>query len=203
MAYKIVSCCLCGFAKTKGRVETFHTFPKHLLQQQKWIDFMNMPNWQPLPNSKLCSKHFSPDCFDRSGKITKLIIMAVPTIKFERFEQVCNNEPDDIPRKNHLKRKIMRMATNEKLLRKQITKLQKVIYRQKRRIENLTSVVSKLQRNGMITYNAKEVLVNCFGSNRNLFLNIFKRASYKNKKCKKKDDIRKFAITSLFFTKSI
>ncbi|XP_032675528.1 THAP domain-containing protein 2-like [Odontomachus brunneus] len=56
------------------------------IQQQKWIDFMNMPNWQALPNSKLCSKHFSADCFDRPGKITKLISMAVPTIKFERFE---------------------------------------------------------------------------------------------------------------------
>ncbi|XP_067204073.1 uncharacterized protein [Linepithema humile] len=56
-------------------------------------------------------------------------------------------EPDDTSRKSHIKRKIMGMATNEKLLRKQITQLQKVTYQQKRRIENLTSVVQKLQKN--------------------------------------------------------
>ncbi|XP_011146154.1 THAP domain-containing protein 1-like [Harpegnathos saltator] len=228
----MVSCCLCGFSKTKGRTETFHSFPTRPWQRQKWIEFMNIPNWQPLKNNKLCSKHFTPDCFDTSGKITRLNNTAVPTIKFGRikhqyfilstenstinnteevipseisvtskisvpqimkvntinvkdkesiFTQISALQADrsstlsrekrkknsalsyypaqnDTPRKSILKRKILEMATNEQLLLKHIRKLQKVMYRQKQQIQNLTSVIQKLYNNSMITYNAKEVL---------------------------------------------
>lgn len=54
----------------------------------------------------------------------------------------------------------------------------------------------------MISHYVKEVLQNCFGSNNNLFLSLFKKACYKKKKCKAKyeEDIRKFAISLHYFS---
>lgn len=108
---------------------------------------------------------------------------------------------DDTPRKSNLKRKIRRMAAKEQLLVKRITQLRKVTYRQKHKIENLNLVIKKLQQNGMIAHDAKEVLQNCFGSNNNLFFSIFKKVSSKKKvKGKYLEDIRKFAITLHYFS---
>jgi len=67
------------------------SFPKHPLQQQKWIEFVNKtaPKWQPSKTSKLCSRHFTADSFDRSGKIIRLKSMAIPTIQLTCFKHVC------------------------------------------------------------------------------------------------------------------
>lgn len=241
-------------------------FQKNPLQLPKWINFMRtrMPLWLPQKNSTLCSKHFTPDCFDKSGKITRLKSMAIPTLTLENSHQVLSKEynklqpqkvvqvlseiplteiksqeistinmkdntekqpstseqtpeestctemlpvlqeeklistslqvkeknesywtynvaPDDTPRKSHLKKKIAEMAAKEKLYMREIRKLHKVKHQHKNRIKNLRSIIEELKNNGMISYNAKEVLQNSFGSNSDLFLKLVKRASYKKK----------------------
>ena len=37
-------------------------------------------NWQPAPTSRLCSDHFEPNAFDRSGQTVRLRDGAIPTI---------------------------------------------------------------------------------------------------------------------------
>lgn len=66
-------------------------FPKHPLRRKKWIDFMEILNWQPSERSVLCSKHFTTESFDRSGKIVRLKSIAVPTIRIERLKHVRNH----------------------------------------------------------------------------------------------------------------
>jgi len=66
------------------------------------------------------------------------------------------------------------MANKEKLLMKRITYLQKLTFRQKHQIANFTCVIKGLENNGMITHNAKEILIDCFGNNKIYFL-VFKK----------------------------
>lgn len=109
-------------------------------------------------------------------------------------------QPDNSPRKTHLKRKIQEMAGKKQLLMKRITRLQKVKSRQKRRIVNLTSIVQKLKNNGMISHDAEEILVNHFGSNNRLFYSLFRKSiTHKNTK-KYNKIIRQFAITLHYFS---
>ncbi|XP_046742986.1 uncharacterized protein LOC124409426 [Diprion similis] len=65
-------------------------FPKNLLSRQAWIKFVDIPNWEPNDNTRLCSKHFAENCFDRSGKIVRLVDAAIPTIRIERLKYVRN-----------------------------------------------------------------------------------------------------------------
>jgi len=87
---------------------------------------------------------------------------------------------DDTPRKTNLKRKIQEMAKKEQLLINRVTHLQKVMHRQKCRIENLTSIIKKLQNND-ITHDAKEVLLNRFDT-KVYFLIYLKKFLVKKKK---------------------
>ncbi|XP_076055196.1 THAP domain-containing protein 3-like [Oratosquilla oratoria] len=51
--------------------------PKRL---RKWLISVKWENWKPTKNSKICSEHFTEDCFDRTGQTVRLKLHAVPTI---------------------------------------------------------------------------------------------------------------------------
>jgi THAP domain len=56
----------------------FPTNKPELLAQ--WISRVPRMNWQPAPTSRLCSDHFEPSAFDRSGQTVRLGDGAIPTI---------------------------------------------------------------------------------------------------------------------------
>ncbi|GBM91937.1 hypothetical protein AVEN_97205-2 [Araneus ventricosus] len=79
----VVSCCAFGCTEraVKGGPVTFHCFPKDEEKRKIWEIKIRRENFKATKASRLCSKHFSPDSFDR-GKFggTWLKKTAVPTI---------------------------------------------------------------------------------------------------------------------------
>ena len=60
---------------------TFHRFPNREPELQKWIDFVDIPNFAPTPNQRMCNLHFldSQYVLTKNGK--KLIRdSAVPSV---------------------------------------------------------------------------------------------------------------------------
>lgn len=113
-----------------------------------------------------------------------------------------NYSIDDTPRKIRLKKKIQEMIIKEKLLLKRIKQLQKVTYRKKNKIKNLTGIVQLLQNNSMITQDVKEVLLSRFGNNKSLLSKLFQKdiKNIKSNSIKKyTEDVRQFAITLHYF----
>ena len=45
-----------------------------------WVDNLGCPDFQILKNTYLCSRHFLPDCFDRTGERVWLKKGTVPTV---------------------------------------------------------------------------------------------------------------------------
>ena len=46
----------------------------------EWIAKIQRPHFIPSPSSKLCSEHFSEDCFDRTGQRVYLKKGSIPSI---------------------------------------------------------------------------------------------------------------------------
>ena len=68
----------------------FHfRFPRsHRKRLDIWIYNIRRDNWTPSANSHLCSKHFKPECIDRTGQNVRLRENAVPTIfNFPKYVQ--------------------------------------------------------------------------------------------------------------------
>ncbi|MBN3280180.1 THAP2 protein, partial [Polyodon spathula] len=69
---------------TAKRGITFHSFPKDPLRRKLWKAAVRRRTpdkklWEPGKNSFLCSKHFKPETFDRTGQTVRLRDHAVPT----------------------------------------------------------------------------------------------------------------------------
>lgn len=59
-----------------------HRFPKDKALRDQWLAAINIPNWEPRSNSKLCSRHFNKTYIDRN-EFTQHVYLrraAVPTI---------------------------------------------------------------------------------------------------------------------------
>ena len=56
--------------------------PKNPNLRQEWINAIKCENFKPLPHWRICSKHFSSDCFVESPWNSKRILKAdaVPTV---------------------------------------------------------------------------------------------------------------------------
>uniref|UniRef100_A0A8C4SB28 THAP-type domain-containing protein n=1 Tax=Erpetoichthys calabaricus TaxID=27687 RepID=A0A8C4SB28_ERPCA len=59
-------------------------FPKASTRRKQWILAVSRQTpdnklWEPQKRSFLCSKHFKPDMFDRTGQTVRLRDYAVPT----------------------------------------------------------------------------------------------------------------------------
>ncbi|CAH0722941.1 unnamed protein product, partial [Brenthis ino] len=63
---------------------TFHRFPVDHNERKLWIKALRRDNWEPTKYSRLCSKHFAPECYIQGSKRKTLRTGAVPT-KFEGF----------------------------------------------------------------------------------------------------------------------
>ncbi|CAK1588572.1 unnamed protein product [Parnassius mnemosyne] len=74
----------CGkHSKTSGYKKdgiTFHRFPKIPELKEKWIDKVNRENWFPTKYSAVCSRHFTPDCFEYLKERRRLFSSAIPTL---------------------------------------------------------------------------------------------------------------------------
>ncbi|XP_067005162.1 THAP domain-containing protein 2-like [Anabrus simplex] len=59
-----------------------HSFPKDEALREKWIKAIRRKNYNPSKYAKLCSKHFTKDCFEICpwGRLKRLKEGAVPTI---------------------------------------------------------------------------------------------------------------------------
>ncbi|XP_045487982.1 THAP domain-containing protein 1-like [Pieris rapae] len=59
---------------------TFHRFPKIPELKEKWIEKVNRENWFPTKYSAVCSRHFTPDCFEYLKQRRRLFSSAIPTM---------------------------------------------------------------------------------------------------------------------------
>ena len=83
------TCSVVGCNTGHGKCDEKHAcfiFPKSETFSQKWVEKINRKNFKPNQNSRVCSKHFSADCFDpydckgRPRKIKRLKDSAVPSL---------------------------------------------------------------------------------------------------------------------------
>lgn len=65
---------------TRDRGITFHRFPVNTKRCHLWLKNTKWINWTPDENSSLCSDHFTPECFDKTGQTVRLHPSAVPTV---------------------------------------------------------------------------------------------------------------------------
>ncbi|KAK3856322.1 hypothetical protein Pcinc_037348 [Petrolisthes cinctipes] len=76
---------------------TFHRIPKDATRRQQWISAMGRENFTPHSSSRLCSKHFKPEDFDRTSlSYVRLRDNVVPSI----FES-SSSHPQDNQETNH------------------------------------------------------------------------------------------------------
>ncbi|XP_071448292.1 THAP domain-containing protein 5-like isoform X2 [Hetaerina americana] len=59
---------------------SYHRFPKNDYLRKCWERVVGGENWTAPPGAILCSAHFEPDNFDKSGKLVKLNKGAIPSI---------------------------------------------------------------------------------------------------------------------------
>lgn len=73
----------------KRFILNFCRFPhKNPEQLRTWLAKIPSSWQQPKNHHVLCSKHFTPDCFDKAGAIVRLKDNSVPTL-FDETESMC------------------------------------------------------------------------------------------------------------------
>ncbi|XP_046398195.1 ARL14 effector protein-like [Ischnura elegans] len=84
--------------RRKIDVEQLHIvwFPKDEALRKKWEIAVGGENWSAPPLSFLCSDHFEPDEFDKSGKVVRVLRGAIPSIfsntrRDDHLEQLTAN----------------------------------------------------------------------------------------------------------------
>ncbi|XP_077526395.1 THAP domain-containing protein 2-like [Haemaphysalis longicornis] len=70
----------CGNRLKKGCGLTFHLFPKNAEVRGRWERAARREGWRAKDADRLCSVHFTPECFDRTGQTTRLRVGSVPTV---------------------------------------------------------------------------------------------------------------------------
>ncbi|KAK4289141.1 hypothetical protein Pmani_037873 [Petrolisthes manimaculis] len=104
-----VSCaaygCTSRFNKENSPTLTFHKFPKDGELLEKWLHNVRRENFTPSKHTRLCSKHFKEEDFDRTSlSCVRLRSGAVPCI-FEAFPEHLRPKVDK-RRKPPLKRDV-------------------------------------------------------------------------------------------------
>ncbi|XP_039604846.1 THAP domain-containing protein 2-like isoform X1 [Polypterus senegalus] len=86
---------------TAKRGITFHGFPKDPLRRKQWMVAVSRQTsdkklWEPSKSSVLCSRHFKPEMFDRTGQTVRLREYAVPTeFDFQSIDEKMSNSGED------------------------------------------------------------------------------------------------------------
>lgn len=96
---KMPHCCVPG-CRSHSRLRvpgvTFHKFPIEEKQRRMWADVVrcDRQKWEPGRNSRVCSKHFLPQDFDRSSPLrVRLQKGAFPTLSTPRSVQQTLADP--------------------------------------------------------------------------------------------------------------
>ncbi|XP_046393435.1 THAP domain-containing protein 2-like [Ischnura elegans] len=100
----VMYCCAwnCTESYVKGGKITFHSFPANEERRKEWVRNVRRENFVPSKHTKICSKHFTEDPFDREkfgGHWLKAT--AVPTLFDFPHHLLCKEKK----RKSPLKRK--------------------------------------------------------------------------------------------------
>ncbi|XP_048865577.1 THAP domain-containing protein 2-like [Brienomyrus brachyistius] len=66
--------------KTKQQGITFHRFPNDKLRRQAWTAALRRKGFEPQSRTVICSCHFKPEDFDRTGQTTRLKEGAIPSV---------------------------------------------------------------------------------------------------------------------------
>uniref|UniRef100_A0A2L2YRM5 THAP domain-containing protein 1-like n=1 Tax=Parasteatoda tepidariorum TaxID=114398 RepID=A0A2L2YRM5_PARTP len=63
----VLSCCAygCNERQVTGGPITFRSFPTDAERKKLWLTKIRRDDFTPSKCSKVCSKHFTEDCFDR------------------------------------------------------------------------------------------------------------------------------------------
>ncbi|XP_028842824.1 uncharacterized protein LOC114794441 isoform X2 [Denticeps clupeoides] len=76
--------------ETKQAGITFHMFPKNASLRQKWTEFAQREKgWSPKNWDVICSLHFLPQDFDRTGQTVRLRTNVVPSIFLDGPISTC------------------------------------------------------------------------------------------------------------------
>ncbi|KAM9717770.1 THAP domain-containing protein 6 isoform 1-T2 [Menidia menidia] len=66
--------------ETRSHGLTFHRFPKDIEQRRVWETAVRRAGFSATPSSMLCSEHFRPEDFDRTGQTVRIRAGAVPSV---------------------------------------------------------------------------------------------------------------------------
>nr|ACO14780.1 THAP domain-containing protein 2 [Caligus clemensi] len=59
---------------------SFHRFPRDPELRQEWVRNLKKADFTPKEHSRICSEHFTPECFNRTLNVVRLRDNALPTI---------------------------------------------------------------------------------------------------------------------------
>ncbi|XP_043264813.1 THAP domain-containing protein 1-like isoform X1 [Colletes gigas] len=85
-------CVICKRPKTV-RGLSFHRFPKDAKILHQWLVNIGIENYVPTANSVLCSKHFTPECFEQNYVRVRLKKSSVPTLFMEENYRSSEDRP--------------------------------------------------------------------------------------------------------------
>ncbi|XP_078028974.1 THAP domain-containing protein 2-like [Epinephelus lanceolatus] len=66
--------------QTKSQGITFHRFPKDTAWWKQWEVALRRKGFSASSSSMLCSEHFKPEDFDRTGQTVRIRDGAVPSV---------------------------------------------------------------------------------------------------------------------------
>uniref|UniRef100_UPI001446F7D3 THAP domain-containing protein 6-like n=1 Tax=Epinephelus lanceolatus TaxID=310571 RepID=UPI001446F7D3 len=66
--------------KTKQKGITFHSFPKNTDRRRAWVAAVRRKDFVPSDSSVICSCHFRPEDFDRTGQTVRLRDGVTPSV---------------------------------------------------------------------------------------------------------------------------
>lgn len=87
-------------AQTRTSGVTFHRFPKESDLRKEWVKALRRKAFFPSSSSRICSLHFLPEDFDRTGQTVRLRDGVVPSVfsfstppKKRRAAKAIKNSP--------------------------------------------------------------------------------------------------------------
>ncbi|KPJ08404.1 THAP domain-containing protein 1 [Papilio machaon] len=94
----MITCIFCKTQYEKGSGISLHKFPKGVILK-RWLNNMKLDNFSPSDNDRLCSKHFTDECFEKHKTRTTLKRSSVPTIFYPKMRPTSSStsfQKDDL-----------------------------------------------------------------------------------------------------------